>query len=84
MSELSVLLRTIITSIVDDDARVRIVETISSSGILYEVTVAQSDVGKIIGKQGRIANALRVVAKAAAAKAGLKITINISNKPTDV
>lgn len=81
MVELSNLLRTIISAIVDDVVSVKITEVVSDSSLLCEVSVAQCDIGKIIGKQGRIANAIRVVVKAAAAKSGHKIMVNILNKP---
>ena len=47
------------------------------SGILLELRVAQSDMGKVIGKQGRIAKAIRSVVKAAASKEEKKVTVDI-------
>lgn len=75
------LIRTMIEAIVDDPSGVVVSEVPSSKGSLYEVKVAKSDVGKIIGKQGRIANAIRTIAKASGAKAGQKVMVNILNSP---
>lgn len=48
-----------------------------SDSIVLELKVAPDDMGKIIGKQGRIAKALRTVVKAAATKDGQKVVIEI-------
>jgi len=78
------LLRTMVTSIVDDVESVSIEEAeTDKEGTLYEVKVGKDDVGKVIGKQGRIASAIRTVAKAAGAKNGEKIMINVFNKPLE-
>ena len=58
-----------------DDVVVKQVE--GETVIIFEVTVAQDDLGKIIGRQGRIANALRSIVKAAAARQGKKATVEI-------
>ncbi len=56
-----------------------VVREISSKGdsIVIELKVAEKDMGKVIGKQGRIAKALRTVVKAAATKQNLKVTVEI-------
>jgi hypothetical protein len=78
------LLRAMVTSIVDDVESVSIEEAeTDKEGTLYEVKVGKDDVGKVIGKQGRIASAIRTVAKAAGAKNGEKIMINVFNKPLE-
>lgn len=71
------LVRTITQSLVDKPEAVEIKETSDSQGIVIEVKVAPEDMGKIIGKQGRIAKALRIVVKAAAAKTGQKVAVEI-------
>ena len=43
--------------------------------IVFEVKVAQSDMGKVIGREGRIAKAIRTIMKALATKEGKKVTI---------
>ena len=75
------LIRTMIEAIVDEPSGVVVSEVPSPKGNVYEVKVAKSDVGKIIGKQGRIANAIRTVAKAAGAKAGQRVMVNVLNNP---
>ena len=48
--------------------------------MILEISVAADDVGKVIGKEGRIANAIRTVVKAAAAKMDKKVTVEILTK----
>jgi predicted RNA-binding protein YlqC (UPF0109 family) len=58
-----------------DQVRVRCIE--GETVIIFEVSVAREDLGKIIGRDGRIANALRTIVKAAAARQGKKATVEI-------
>ena len=51
--------------------------TVTEEGETVKVSVAKSDMGKIIGRQGRIAKSIRAIAKAAAAKQGKKCTVEI-------
>lgn len=81
MSEIKDLVETMVVSIVDEVDKVKITEEVTDSGILYEITVAKDDVGKLIGKGGRVASALRTVAKASGAKNGVRVLINVMNKP---
>ena len=53
------------------------VSTKEDGTVLYELRVAQGEMGRVIGKQGRIAKAIRSVMKAAATKAGEKIQVDI-------
>lgn len=64
-------------SLVDSPETVDITETAGDSITIFEIKVAQDDVGKIIGKEGRIANAIRSIVKAAAAKQGKRVSIEI-------
>ena len=50
----------------------------NDTSVVLEVKVAPDDMGKIIGKQGKIAKAIRTVAKAAATKEGVKVSVEIS------
>jgi len=71
------LVEYMVKSLVDDPQAVR-VNAIEGDGItVYEVSVGSSDLGKVIGRQGRIANALRSVVKAAATKANQRATVEI-------
>ncbi|WP_223066744.1 KH domain-containing protein [Paenibacillus caui] len=58
-----------------DDVRVNVVD--KEHLIVYELTVHPSDVGKVIGKQGRIAKALRTVVTSAAVKMDKRVTVDI-------
>ena len=71
------LVEMMVKSLVDQPEYVNIVETCGESIIILEISVHGDDVGKVIGKEGRIANAIRVVTKAAAAKQSKKITVEI-------
>jgi len=67
----------IVKSLVDTPDEVTINETVGESISILEISVSPDDVGKVIGRDGRIANALRTVVKAAAAKHGKKVTVEI-------
>lgn len=68
-------LETIIKTLVDDADSVSIKEVEKDNGITFEVVVAEKDMGKIIGKQGRIAKAIRTVVRAVATKEQKKVSI---------
>ncbi len=71
------LVETIVKALVDDPSRVHIQETAGESIVILEISVSPDDIGKVIGKEGRIANAIRTVVKAAAAKHEKKVTVEI-------
>jgi len=56
----------VVRSLVSDPDAVRVEEVEESDGTVFEVHVADGDLGRVIGKEGRVANAIRTVAKAAA------------------
>ena len=64
-------------SLVDDPDQVKITEKTLDDTVILELTVAEGDLGKVIGKQGRIAKAIRTVVKAASAKSSKKYTVEI-------
>ena len=68
-------LTTIIKSLVTDESAISINEVEGEQSVIYEVKVAEKDMGKVIGKEGRIAQAIRTIMKALAAKENKKITI---------
>ena len=70
------LVEVIAKALVDDPESVTVNERTKKTTIL-EVRVADSDMGKVIGKQGRIAKAIRSVVKAAAAKEDKKVIVDI-------
>ena len=72
------LVEAIAKSLVDKPDAVEVKETSESNGqVVIELKVAPDDMGKVIGKQGRIAKALRTVVKAAATKADKKVVVEI-------
>ena len=64
-------------SLVDNPSAVVINEKEEDNVVIYELHVATEDMGKVIGKQGRIAKALRTVVKAAATREDKKVTVEI-------
>lgn len=64
-------------SLVDQPEAVKVTQVENGKEITIHLTVAPEDVGKVIGKQGRIAKAIRTVVKAAAVKANKKVTVEI-------
>ena len=62
------ILETIIVNLVDNKEEVSINEKQDEQGIVFEVKVAESDMGKIIGKQGKTAKSIRTVMKAISSK----------------
>ena len=71
------LVKTIAKFIVDEPDQVEVNQVDKAKSIIIELSVAEDDMGKVIGKQGRIARAIRTVVKAAATKEGKKITVDI-------
>lgn len=79
--ELRELIRIIVCSIVDDEENIEIEEFIENEVLNFVISVSGPDVGKVIGTKGRIASAIRIVAKAAAAKQGTRILISVDKDP---
>lgn len=71
------LVEVIAKSLVDYPEEVVVTETENDKSIVVELHVASSDMGKVIGKQGRIAKAIRSVVKAAASKSDKKVVVDI-------
>ena len=71
------LVEAIAKSLVDHPEAVEVTESIDNDTIVIELRVAPQDMGKVIGKQGRIAKALRTVVKAAAVKENKKVVVEI-------
>jgi uncharacterized protein len=63
--------------LVEDPEAVRVDEFEENGDVVLEVEVADDDLGRIIGRRGRIANALRTVAKAAATRADKRVIVDI-------
>lgn len=71
------LVEVIAKSLVEHPEEVIVTEKESGKSTVIELKVAQSDMGKVIGKQGRIAKAIRSVVKAAASKSDKKVIVDI-------
>ncbi len=69
------ILQTIITNLVEDKDSVEIKELEQEKSITLEVKVAEKDMGRVIGKEGKMAKAIRVVMKSIASKERKKVTI---------
>ena len=69
------ILELIIKNLVTDTDSVSIKEVSGEKSIVFEVKVADADMGKVIGKQGRIAKAIREIVRAVAAKEQKKVTV---------
>ena len=71
------LVEVIATSLVDHPEEVVVTETVTDKSIILELKVSPEDMGKVIGKQGRIAKAIRSVVKAAATKDNKRVVVDI-------
>ena len=81
---LKTLLEVMVAALVDNEQAVKISATVSEGGIiLFEVDVAKEDVGKIIGKSGKTAGALRHVLGAASSKLGVRSIMDIPDKKNE-
>lgn len=69
------ILETIIRNLVSDKESVSIHEIEGEKSVIFEVKVAENDMGKVIGKEGRVAKAIRTIVKAVAAKEEKRVTI---------
>jgi uncharacterized protein len=64
-------------ALVEEPDAVQVEEIEENGDVVYEITVADDDLGRVIGRGGRVANALRTVAKAAAVKADRRVIVDI-------
>ena len=71
------LVEVIAKALVDNPEEVVVTETVTDKSIVLELKVAPDDMGKVIGKQGRIAKAIRTVVKSAASKDDKKVIVEI-------
>ena len=74
------ILQTIIENLVDDKASVSINEVEGEKSIVFEVKVAETDMGKIIGKQGKIAQSIRSIMKAVASKEHKRVSVEFLDR----
>ena len=73
------LLASIARGLVENPAAVTVTvdESADDGSVVYHLHVAEEDMGRVIGKQGRIAKAIRIVMRAAATRSNEKITVEI-------
>ena len=71
------LIEILVKALVDDPDAVSVDEMDEGDAVTYTVSVAEDDIGKVIGKQGRIAKAIRTVMRAAATRKGEKVSVEI-------
>ena len=69
------ILKTILENLVDQKDQVQVTRVDDERGVLLKVKVAKEDMGKVIGKQGRVAKAIRTVMKAITSKENKKVVI---------
>ena len=71
------LVKIIATALVDHPDQVTVTETQTEKALVVELNVAPEDMGKVIGKQGRIAKSIRTLVKAAATRDDMKVIVEI-------
>jgi Predicted RNA-binding protein (contains KH domain) len=71
------LLEFLVRALVEDPEAVVIEELEEDGDLIYEITVAEGDLGRVIGKGGRVANAIRTIAKAAAVRLDRRVIVDI-------
>jgi predicted RNA-binding protein YlqC (UPF0109 family) len=77
VGQLEELVLVLARSLVDEPDKVEVSGTETDSHVDLELRVAQEDMGKIIGRQGRTIRAIRTVAKAASVKLGKRVTVEV-------
>jgi uncharacterized protein len=77
VGQLEELVLVLARSLVDEPDKVEISGTETDSRVDLEIRVAEDDMGKIIGRQGRTIRAIRTVAKAASVKLGKRVTVEV-------
>jgi len=75
--ELKDLVSYLASNLVDEPDTVRVKEIPNGDSVILEVSVAPDDMGKVIGRHGRVARAIRTVTKAAAARQGRRAMVEI-------
>ena len=71
------LLEFLVKALVEEPEAVVVEELEEDGDLVYEISVAQGDLGRVIGKGGRIANAIRTIAKAAAVRIDRRVIVDI-------
>jgi predicted RNA-binding protein YlqC (UPF0109 family) len=77
MSEAKEFVEHIVKHLVDNEDEIKVTERDGDQAVIIEVRVAKTDYGKIIGKHGKNADALRTLARAVSARHGKRITLEV-------
>ena len=73
------LIEFIATSLVDDPTQVYVRQQRRGSSVVLSLTVSKEDMGRVIGKGGKVANAMRTLLKVAAAQEGKRVNLDIQD-----
>ena len=71
------LIEYVVRGLVEQPDKVQVSEVRQGNLTIYELEVAEEDVGKIIGRQGRMINALRALVKASAVRRGVRVNVEV-------
>lgn len=71
------LLELLVKALVEDPEAVVVEEVEEDGDLVYEISVADDDLGRVIGKRGRVVNAIRTIAKAAAVRLDRRVTVDV-------
>ena len=78
--DVTALVESLVSQIVSDSEVVKVTGTPEAGGDLYvEISVAEGDIGKVIGRQGRVIKAIRTLARAAASQSGFHVEIELAD-----
>jgi len=77
MKDMKELIEYVVKGLVDNPDKVEIKEVAGEKSIIYELKVGEGDLGKVIGKEGRTAKAIRTIITAAAMKQGKRAVLEI-------
>ena len=78
------LIEYIAKSLVDDPSQVRVDEIEGTNSVVLELQVAPEDMGRVIGKKGQVANAMRTLLRVLAGKGGKHVTLEIVEEETPI
>jgi predicted RNA-binding protein YlqC (UPF0109 family) len=73
------LIEFIATSLVDDPTQVHVTQARRGPTVVFRLQVAKEDMGRVIGKNGRVANAMRILLNVAAAREGKQASLDVAD-----
>jgi uncharacterized protein len=76
-SDFKALVEYIVTSLVDNPDQVTVNETDEMNAVVLEISVASSDMGRVIGKGGKVVNSIRTLVQVLAAKQGKRVSLEV-------